>query len=87
MVNTDKLKGLMREKRKTQQDCAVMLGIQYPTFNQKLNNVRPFFLSEAETLQKYLGIPDNCFAEYFFYQESCVAHRINNKMPPDERTA
>lgn len=66
MVNTDKLKGRIRELRKTQKDCAEFLGIKAPTFNQKVNNVRQFSLSEAQRLRTLLDIPDEEFAEYFF---------------------
>lgn len=72
MVNTDKLKGLIREKRKTQGDCAKHLGIKTPTFNQKINNIRAFSLLEAERLQVYLGISDLEFPEYFFCRFCCV---------------
>lgn len=68
MVNTDKLKGRIREKKKTQGDCATYLGIKTPTFNQKLNNIRPFTLTEAENLGEFLNIKNEEFADYFFSQ-------------------
>ena len=73
MVNTDKLKGRIREQRKTQGDCAVSLGIKTPTFNQKINNIRPFLLSEAQILKEVLDIQDEQFTEYFFSNASSTA--------------
>ena len=35
MVNSDKLKGIMREKRMTQADAAKLLGIPACSFNQQ----------------------------------------------------
>ena len=73
MVNTDRLKGRIREQRKTQSDCAEYLGIQPPTFNQKLNNIRSFGLSETGKLADYLDIPDIEFTQFFFSQINSVA--------------
>ena len=67
MVNTQKLKGRMKEMNLTQENCAKALEIQTPTFNQKINNLRPFSLSQAEILAKFLQIPDEQFGVYFFY--------------------
>lgn len=66
MVNTSKLKLRISEAGKTQGDCATAIGIKTPTFNQKLHNIRPFKLAEAEILSAYLEIPDKQFADYFF---------------------
>lgn len=66
MVNTNKIKDLIKSKGKTQRDCANAIGVKTPTFNQKLHGIRHFRLDEAERLQKFLGVPDLQFAEYFF---------------------
>ena len=66
MVNSDKIKGRMRELRITQADVARTLKIAQPTANQKINNVRPFDLEEAEALSSLLKIDNREFAEYFF---------------------
>ena len=66
MVNSDKIKGRMREMRVTQKDVANALKIAQPTANQKINNVRPFDLSEAELLANLLKIENSDFASYFF---------------------
>lgn len=68
MVNTQKLKGRIKEMNLTQENCAKVLKIRTPTFNQKINNIRPFSLSQAEILAKFLQIPDEQFGIYFFYQ-------------------
>lgn len=57
----------MKEMNLTQEICAKALEIQTPTFNQKINNLRPFSLSQAEILAKFLQIPDEQFGVYFFY--------------------
>lgn len=66
MINSDKLKGIMREKRMTQADVAKILNLSECTVNQKINNVRPFFLNEAEALAKALDIDSGAFGTYFF---------------------
>ena len=48
MVNTNKIKGRMKELELTQADVAHCLNIAQPTANQKINNVRPFDLDEAD---------------------------------------
>ncbi len=66
MVNSDKIKGRMRERAITQADVAKYLGLAQPTVNQKINNVRPFDLNEAEKLAELLQINSGDFGEYFF---------------------
>ena len=39
MVNSDKIKGRMRELKITQADVAKELNIAQPTVNQKINNI------------------------------------------------
>lgn len=66
MVNSAKIMGRMVELRITQADLAVKLGITQPTVSQKINNIRPMDLDEAEKMAEILkiGMPD--FASYFF---------------------
>ena len=66
MVNTNKLKGRMKELEITQADVAKGLGIAQPTANQKLNNIRSFDLEEAEKLYAMLHIEAGEFGTYFF---------------------
>lgn len=68
MVNTNKLKGLMKELNITQADVAKELDIAQPTANQKINNIRPFDLDEAEKLANMLHIEAGDFGTYFFAQ-------------------
>jgi transcriptional regulator with XRE-family HTH domain len=66
MVNTNKIKGRMRELEITQADVAKCLNIAQPTVNQKINNIRPFDLDEAEKFSNLLGINAGEFGTYFF---------------------
>ena len=65
MINTNKVRGRMVEKGMTQQDAANYLGIAQATFSQKINNVRPMDLNEAEKLAEFLDITDSEFALFF----------------------
>ena len=62
----------MTEMQMTQKDVAKTLGLAQPTVNQKINNIRPMNLNEAEKLSDMLGIKPEEFAIYFFYKECCV---------------
>lgn len=72
MINTNKIKGRMAELQLTQKDVAHALNLAQPSVNQKINNIRPMDLTEAEKLSELLRIPSNEFATYFFYRESCT---------------
>ena len=66
MVNSNKIKGRMKELEITQADVAKALKIAQPTANQKINNIRPFDLEEANILAKLLNISPEEFGVYFF---------------------
>lgn len=66
MVNTLKIKARMIEHGLTQKDLAKALDIATPTMSQKLNNVRPMYLKEADILADILDIGTMQFGEYFF---------------------
>lgn len=66
MVNSNKIKGRMKELGLTQADVAHELGIATPTASQKINNVRYFTLDEAEKLSNLLQITLAEFGDYFF---------------------
>lgn len=66
MINTNKIKGRMAELELTQKDIAKMLNIAQATANQKINNVRPLTLVEAEKLCEILEISPSEFNIYFF---------------------
>lgn len=66
MVNTTKIKARIIEVGLTQTAVAGALHIAQSTLNQKINNVRPMTLDEAEAMQRFLSIPDADFCAYFF---------------------
>lgn len=66
MINTRKIKGRIVEMGLTQKDVSAALGLAQPTINQKINNIRPMNLDEAEKLADLLKIPSKEFANYFF---------------------
>lgn len=68
MVNTNKLKGRIVELGYKQSDVASYLNIAQPTLNQKINNIRPMDLDEAERLATFLKISDEEFPEFFLYR-------------------
>ena len=57
-MNADKLKGKMRERRKTYQDCADALGITKASFNSKINKKSRFYIDEAAALGNYLRMSE-----------------------------
>ena len=72
MINTNKIKGRMAELQITQKDIAYSLGLAQSTVNQKINNVRPMDLEEAEKISNLLKIAPEDFTIYFFYRDCCV---------------
>lgn len=66
MVNTNKIKGRIKELGLIQADVARSLGMAQSSFNQKINNIRPFDLCEAERLAETLQIAPDQFGVYFF---------------------
>ncbi len=66
MPNTDKIKQRMADLGITQAELAKNLGIAVPTICQKINNIRPFSLEEAERVAAILKIKDREFGTYFF---------------------
>ena len=66
MVNSAKIKARAKETGIRQIDIAKLWGVKQPTANQKINNVRPMSLREAEILASVLEIGDEDFRIYFF---------------------
>lgn len=66
LINTGKVKGRLAELGLTQKDVAIALEIAQPTANQKINNIRPMDLNEAEKLAGLLHLEPNDFQLYFF---------------------
>ena len=58
MPNTDKIKTRMAALNVTQSELADYLGVATPTICQKINNLRPFTLDEAERVAEKLKIND-----------------------------
>lgn len=69
MVNSKILKDRAKSLGIRQRDIANALGLQQSTVNQKINNVRPMMLDEAEIIAKLLNISNEEFATYFFAKE------------------
>jgi len=66
MVNSVNIKNKMRTQGIKQKDVADIWKCALPTVSQKINNVRPMSLKEAEDLAKLTNIPDEKFSQYFF---------------------
>lgn len=66
LINTSKIKGRLAEQGLTQKDVAMALNIAQPTANQKINNIRPMDLDEAEKLAKLLRLNPREIEEFFF---------------------
>lgn len=66
VIDSNKIKGLMREKNITQSDIAKHLGIAQTTVCQKINNIRPMYLDEAKAICDLLNIESDKFGAYFF---------------------
>lgn len=69
MINSKKIKERAAELGIRQLDIAKALGIRQSTVNQKINNVRPMSLKEAEIMAEVLQIGNAEFALYFFSNE------------------
>ena len=64
-MNLNKLKGLLREKGKTYQECADFLEMSITTFSDKMNGVRKFYIEELDRLGDFLGLSRAEKAEIF----------------------
>lgn len=62
----DKLKGLMREKKYSQEMLSAELNMSIVTLNRRLNGRAAFQWPEMEKLLKILEIQDNEIGGYFF---------------------
>ena len=66
MLNTNKIKGRMRELGIVQADVARRLNLAEPTVSQKINGKRPMDLEEARALADMLRIDNSECGAYFF---------------------
>ena len=67
MVNTNKLKGAIREKGMTDGQVAVSIGINPSTFSTKINSGR-FTIEEADNIVNVLGLTSEEATAIFFSQ-------------------
>ena len=67
MINTKEIKKLLIDNNLTMHDVADCIGKSYNSAYLKLHNKAPMKLSEADKLQKLLGIADCDFGLYFLY--------------------
>ena len=66
MPNSMRIKARLDELNMTQADLAAVISVAVPTMCQKINNIRPLSLDEAEAIAKALKIRDEEFGAYFF---------------------
>jgi len=66
LINANKIKARIVELGMNQADIAEKMSMAQPTLSQKINNLRPMDLDEAEKLSKILSISESCFCDYFF---------------------
>lgn len=61
-----KLKGLIRERKLTQEEMAKKIDIAYSTFNLKINGNAYFSQEEIYKISNFLKIPKEKIYDYFF---------------------
>ena len=66
MINSDKVKGRMKELGITQRDMAKVLRMSEPAVSQKLNNQKATNLEQAKIIAYMLNIEGGELKEYFF---------------------
>lgn len=66
MLNSNKIKGRLRELGLTQNDVSKVLKIAQSTVAQKINGVRPMTIDEAAKLAILLSLSPTQYEEYFF---------------------
>ena len=64
-INSDKLKGLIVERRKTYKECADALGISQTQFGMKVRGEADFWISQACILSKFLELTAEEFYAVF----------------------
>nr|DAH30672.1 MAG TPA: DNA-binding protein [Bacteriophage sp.]DAT90713.1 MAG TPA: DNA-binding protein [Bacteriophage sp.] len=64
-MNTQKLKGIIRERDKNYNQCANAIGKSVAAFNSKINGRVAFTVIECEELGNFLGMTDNEKIEVF----------------------
>lgn len=69
MVNTLKIKGKIAENGKTIQEISREMNLSAYQLGKKIAGTADMTLSEADTLQSILKIPDADFLDYFFSRQ------------------
>lgn len=67
-MNLDRLKGKLREKGKSYEDCAGYLGVSVTTFNSKMNGRSKFYVDEINKLSTFLGLSNSEKIDIFLNQ-------------------
>ena len=65
-MNTNALKGKMKERAMTQADVASSIGISISRFNAKLNNSAEFTLGEVRAIKELLALTSDQIDSIFF---------------------
>lgn len=66
-MNTQKLKGIIRERNRNYNQCANAIGKSTAAFNSKINGRVAFTIVECEDLGNYLGMTDGEKIEVFLH--------------------
>lgn len=69
MIDSEQIRKRMKDLGVTTKALGEVLGLKQPTVSQKINKVRPMFLSEAEKIAEVLDIKDEEFCDFFFARE------------------
>jgi len=62
-MNTNRIRGLMAERRITQQEVSTRLGISSNTFRNKLSGKTDFKIAELKTLADFLDVDVSIFLQ------------------------
>ena len=65
VTNCDKLKGLLVEKRKNYNECALALGLSEYQFRMTINGKADFWVSETIELAHFLKLTNEEFISVF----------------------
>lgn len=68
MVNTDKLKGKMRENRYTIKTLAKAINLSNTGLFNKIHGKKEFLCSELQSIKKVLNLTEDDFESIFFAQ-------------------
>jgi transcriptional regulator with XRE-family HTH domain len=79
MVNTNKLKGRMREMGVTQRDLSGVIGYDPATINRKINDKTGYYL-KAKDIEKLIAVLDiDDPTEYFFTDKIAYMQNMSSE--------